>query len=212
MLGLSWAHGAGYEEARCACVFDKDDTPLSNSTIARWYKRYRGLVGRASDPQSQVGGPGRVVQVDEALIHGRRKYGRGRINTQVWVLGVVADDGQMRLAVVRDRKRPTLFGLSRKWIAAGSEIHTDGWRAYRGLGLLGFTHKVVNHRKEFVASDGTHTQRIEAQWRSVRRRFSRGGIRARGVSGHLREWLWRRACRRGGVDPFEQLLQSLRRA
>ena len=148
--------------------------------------------------------------MDEALIHGRRKYGVGRVNTQVWVLGVVDDEGRMRLGVVRNRKRGTLFRHLARWVRPGSEVHTDGWRAYRGLERLGFTHHVVNHRERFVAPDGTNTQRIEAQWRSVRRVFSRGGIRARGVPVRLREWLWRRGCFRRGIDPFEALLQQIR--
>jgi transposase-like protein len=210
MLGLAFAEGAGYDEARRYCTFSGGDAPLPNHTIARWYRRYRRVVAGASRASVQVGGPGRIVQVDEALIHGRRKYGVGRVNTQVWVLGVIDDEGRMRLGVVRDRGRCTLLRHLRRWIRPGSEVHTDGWRAYRGLERLGFTHRVVNHRERFVALDETHTQRIEAQWRSVRRVFSRGGIRALGVPARLREWLWRRACYLRGVDPFEALLQALR--
>ena len=212
MLGLCYAQGAGYDEARRACVFGEGDTPLTNSTIARWYRKYRRAISGAARAPGPVGGPGHIVQVDEALIHGRRKYGRGRCNTQVWVLGVVDDEGHMRLGVVRNRSRPELFRFLRRWIRPGSEIHTDGWRAYRGLERLGFTHRVVNHREAFVAPDGAHTQRIESLWRSIRRKFSRGGIRARDVSVHLREWLWRRACRQRGEDPFGSLLRLLRRA
>ena len=74
-------------------------------------------------------------------------------------------------------------------VAAGSEVHTDGWLAYKGLGALGYHHWVVNHRVEFVAADGTHTQRIESQWRALRRRFSSGGLRHEDIGAHLVEYL-----------------------
>ena len=53
---------------------------------------------------------------------------------------------------------------------------------------LGYVHSTVCHRREFVAADGTHTQRIESQWRSMRRRFSPGGLRREEVAEHLVEW------------------------
>jgi len=52
-------------------------------------------------PPIQGGGPGRVVKLDEDLIHGRRKYGRGRINTQVWVLGVIVGIGSIKQPIYR---------------------------------------------------------------------------------------------------------------
>lgn len=210
MLGLSFAQGAGYAEARRTCVFEGGESGPTDRTIALWYRRYRRLIGRAANPSRKLGGPGRIVQVDEAMIHGRRKYGVGRCNTQVWVLCAVDDRGLIQVAIVRNRTRAAIYPLLSAWIERGSSVHTDGAKVYLGLSRLGFIHSWVNHKKRFVAEDGTHTQRIEAQWRSLRRKFSRGGIRARGVSGHLREWIWRRACRRGDFDPFEQLLQILR--
>lgn len=55
----------------------------------------------------------------------------------------------------------TLLPTIQKHCLPGSMIHTDGWPAYCGLKSLGFDHAHVNHKAEFVAPDGTHTQRIE---------------------------------------------------
>ncbi|CAH2095712.1 unnamed protein product [Euphydryas editha] len=49
------------------------------------------------------------------------------------------------------------------------------WRADSGLENYGYIHKTVNHsdpENPFVAPDGTHTQRIESQWRLVKRFFA----------------------------------------
>ena len=47
MLGLAFAEGAGYDEARRLCTFSGGDVPLPNQTIARWYSLYRRVVARA---------------------------------------------------------------------------------------------------------------------------------------------------------------------
>ena len=109
----------------------------------------------------QIGRPNLVVQVDEAQV-GRRKYHRGRVFSDTWVLGMIDEVGELRLEICTRREAATLLRLMQRHVAAGSEVHTDWWLAYKGPGALGY-HRVVNHRVEFVAADGTHTQRIESQ-------------------------------------------------
>jgi len=159
-----------------------------------------------------IGGPGCIVQVDEALI-GRRKYNRGRIVEGTWVLGMIASDGQVRLerCAGNRRNRQTLEEIIRRNIAPGSTIHTDAWRAYQGLDQMpgmNYSHEVVNHAQNFVAPTGAHTQRIESQWRALRRRFSPGGRRHEDMDENLVEYLWE--CRRREMDPFASLIVVLR--
>ena len=61
-----------------------------------------------------------------------------------------------------------------------------------------------------MAEDGTHTQKIESQWRALRRKLSLGGIRRDDVGEHLVEYIWRRDCKKRDVDPFESLVDMLK--
>lgn len=99
--------------------------------------------------------------------------------------------------------------IIRQNVVPGSIVHTDGWRAYEGLENLegmNYTHRVVNHSVEFVVEDGTHTKRIESQWRALRRRFSQGGRRHDDMASNLTEYLWKREVERRGQDPFAALI------
>lgn len=212
MLAYSFSRGSYYDEARSACIFDRDDQPIPNSTIARWFELFRDcLVSAARDLTSnqQIGGPGMVVQVDEALI-GRRKYNRGRAMEGTWIVGMIDSNGSVHFEICPRRDRATLHALIQRSVLPGSDIHTDGWRAYQGLENLGYDHHVVNHRVEFVAADGTHTQRIEAQWRALRRVFTPGGRRHAHMADYLVEYIWRRKCQMDGRDPFPELLRFMK--
>lgn len=47
---------------------------------------------------------------------------------------------------------------------------SDCWKTYDCLNNEGFTHKTVNHSKNFVDPDsGAHTQHIERLWRDIRK-------------------------------------------
>jgi len=212
MLAHCYAWGLSYDQAKLACLFSADDSVLSDRTIASWYERLRDrVIDYAADPivgDCKIGGPGIIVQIDEALI-GRRKYNRGRVIPGTWVIGMIDGAGELRLEVAPDRSAASLEAIISRNVEVGSEVHTDCWRGYNGLVRLGYDHKTVNHSVEFVSDEGAHTQRIESQWRNLRRRFSRGGIRHDDIGEHLIEHVWRRQCRRLSRDPFEDLLRIL---
>lgn len=215
MLAYSWAHGCSYDATRANCIFDRGQHFHSDETIAHWFATFQDrVVDYAEHFQNdgpRIGGPCQIVQIDEALI-GRRKYNRGRVVEGTWVVGMVAQNGQLRLERCPGNRRTSavLHEMISRHVEPGSEIHTDGWRAYQGLENLGYTHRVVNHSVEFVAPDGTHTQRIESQWRGLRRMFTPGGRRHQDMASNLIEYLWRRDCHRLHIDTFASLLVILR--
>ena len=51
---------------------------------------------------------------------------------------------------VYNRKAETLIPLITANVPAGAEIHSDKWRSYNGLTVLGYNHKTVNHTDHFV--------------------------------------------------------------
>lgn len=206
MLVLCYAQGARLESARLACTLCLGDSKPSLSTVCSWFDLLRQRVASAmAEDTSKIGGPGIQVQIDEAVI-GRRKYNRGRrCANQTWVLGMIAEGGEVRLEVVAN----TLTDAILRNVRLGSHIRTDEWRSYARLRRLGYEHATVNHSVGFVSPEGIHTQRIESQWRALRRKFTRGGIRHGDIPVYLAEYRWRRGCKVRGESLFESLLKLL---
>lgn len=212
MIVYCFANRLDYEETRRTLIFDHSEELVADSTIAYWFDLLRDiLVDTLGEHQNtaKIGGPGKIVQVDEALI-GRRKYNRGRLVPGTWVVGLIDKDGAIRLEVAPRRDAGTLQDIIERHAEPGSIIHTDGWKGYIGTTDKGFQHRTVNHSEEFVAEDGTHTQRIESQWRALRRYFHQGGKRHDSIPTVLAEYTWRRTCLFEESDCFVKLLHLLR--
>lgn len=213
LLALAFAKGSTYEEAKNMCIMDRKSPTVSNHTICRWYDRFREAIS-AKYPElvaggtGRIGGPGVNVQIDEAYF-GRRKYNRGRWLEGRWVFGMSSENNETRMELVERRDAKTLTEIILRCVRPGSIINSDEWPAYRGLEQLGYTHRTVCHKREFVATDGTHTNRMESGWRDFRRKNSLGGQPLDKLADHLVEYLWRKHCTRQGSDAFASLIVAL---
>ena len=154
---------------------------LSEHTVCDWMNFIRNICSwKLLKLNQQIGGIGRVVQIDESLIY-KPKYwvGHGLRAKQKWVVGFY--DVNMRYGFARfieNRTSNTLLELIKTHIRAGTEVHTDGWSGYRGLGDIDvqprFIHKVVNHAHNFRDPEtGVHTNNVEAYWASLKQKFKR---------------------------------------
>lgn len=93
---------------------------------------------------------------------------------------------------------------------ADSTIITDCWRGYNGLSEEGFEHLTVNHSLNFVNEEtGADTNKIESQWRPIRTRLARGGIKNEYLADHLCEFLWRREVKQENRDPFSYFIDNV---
>ncbi|XP_029053136.1 uncharacterized protein LOC114880853 isoform X2 [Osmia bicornis bicornis] len=121
--------------------------------------------------QNPIGGNGIIVEIDEAF--GRRKYHRGRLITGQWLFGgIQRGTKNMFVVPVVSRSAEVLLLLIEKYIAPGSIIYSDCWKAYKKIDKKIYQHSVVNHSENFVdPNTGIHTQNIERLWRDIR-----GGI------------------------------------
>ena len=105
-------------------------TGLSENTINNWRIRVHTkvadwLVANASP----LGGPGIIVELDEAKF-GKRKYNKGAYREGQWAIGGVdRETGQCFLLPCPNNKRdaPTLLPLIYRWILPGSIVYTDEW-------------------------------------------------------------------------------------
>jgi transposase-like protein len=147
-------------------------TGYSSATIAGYLRYLRELVAfNVKDTQGQIGGPGVVVEIDEAKF-GKRKYNRGHRVEGAWVFGGVERTAERRVfaMVVPDRTADTLLTAIRERIHPESIIHSDMWRGYAGISSrLGMEHHTVNHSQNFLDPDtGVHTNTIEGTWNGLK--------------------------------------------
>ena len=141
----------------------------------------------------QLGGPGRVVEIDESLFS-RRKYNRGQLVRGQWVFG--GYDPQEKkgfLIPVARRDAGTLIPIIQQWIVPGSTIHSDMWAAYNQIGNIGYQHGTVNHTYNFVdPQTGVHTNRVEAMWMRAKNKFKahHGATNRHMILDYMAEFMW----------------------
>ncbi|CAM9741781.1 unnamed protein product, partial [Heterosigma akashiwo] len=185
----------------------------SSATVCDWRNFCREVVQIYFIDNSQpIGGPGMIVEIDEAKF-GKRKYNRGHRVEGFWVIGAVPESllpGDQ--APRQHRDADTLLPWIAANVRAGSTIQTDGWPAYNGIAQIpnrNYQHTTVVHAHEFVAADGTHTNSIESAWSKVRARIPRHGARKHFADGFLGEYIFQQKCRHGGLDPFMHFLTTV---
>lgn len=167
---------------------------MSSRTVTQYFTFYRELVADSLDIEDcLVGGDGIIVEVDETKM-GKRKYNRGHHVEGVWVVGGIerTAEGKVFFAVVEDRSAESLLAVLRRYLRPGSIIFSDMWRGYSSIPeSLGMEHRTVNHSVEFVSSDGTHTNSIEATWCGLKLLIPKRN-RTKDVQLHLWEYIWRK--------------------
>lgn len=121
-----------------------------------------------------------TVEVDETFIGGlsrnmhkyvreTRGVGQGGAGKAI-VLGLLerhGNDSKVRTKVIFERSQETLQGEVRKHVAQGSEVMTDAYRSYLGLGAE-YVHQFTNHAEEYVRGN-VHTNGIENFWSLLKR-------------------------------------------
>jgi transposase-like protein len=86
------------------------------------------------------------VEVDETHVGGITlgQSGRGSDSKTLVIIAVEEfgpNIGRIRLARIPDGSSSHLHGFVQGAIAAGSSVHTDGWKPYQGLDQLGYLHE-----------------------------------------------------------------------
>ena len=143
------------------------------------------------EKRERLGGPGKVVQIDESKI-GKRKYHRGHVVEGQWVFGGIEQESRKCFIVtVEDRTEATLVSHIQEWVEQGTTIVSDCWKGYVNLGKYGYEHKTVNHSVEFVSPEGYDTNKIEGHCRQTKVSLPTHGRKKEHYSSYLAEFLWR---------------------
>lgn len=184
----------------------------NDHTVVNWSSYCREVCINWSVRTSvQLGGPGTVVEIDEAKF-GKRKFNRGRRIEGQWIFGgFQRDTKNIFLVPVENRSAETLLRVIREWILPGTTIISDCWKSYDMLQHEGFQHLKINHSLNFVdPEDRTiHTQNIERTWRNVRGGIPRYGRKDAHMIGYLAEFLFKRRYSEGD-DVHNFLLEIAR--
>ncbi|CAF1134524.1 unnamed protein product, partial [Brachionus calyciflorus] len=138
-----------------------------------------------------------------------------------WILGMIdlgteeapnpIEDFRLELCPNNSRDGQTLLALINKHVEKGSTIITDCWKGYNGLEENGFEHLTVNNNYNFVEPNTyAHTKTVEANWRPLKKKLLKTGVRKENLAFHMCECLWRRKQRSQKKGEFEALLEDIR--
>jgi len=104
-----------------------------------------------------------------------------------------------------------LLPIIRQFVAPGSIIYTDKWRAYDVLSNENFRHFSINHSSNFIdPQTGVHTQNIERLWREMRSNIPRYGTRDYHYIHYLSEFLFKRLYNYNErIDAFFKIMSTM---
>lgn len=128
----------------------------------------------AIDGDEPLGGPGEIVEIDEAYVGGKSdKYGHGAgRRSKAVVIGMVerGEGGRVIAEVVPDARQSTLHAEIEEGVAEGSEIHADMHNSYDRLDKKGYDVRRINKDQlgAYVTADGVTVNAVENFWRHLK--------------------------------------------
>lgn len=184
---------------------------IHENTAHLWYRKFRELIYRSLRRPPRLFGE---IEMDHAHFGGRgrkrmehllKHYGKTlsyvdfkekarelRREHKVLVFGFFQRGGLVYAHIVKRADAESITPLVRLIVEKGSNIFTDQWKGFSGLGLDGYKHGKVNHSREYVAKDGSHTNSIEGFWSFCRRRLAKfNGVPRNTLPLHIKECVWR---------------------
>ena len=159
-----------------------------------------------------------TVEIDETYLGGKPRHKgiskRGRGSKKVPVVGVVdRESGKVFAhAMLPDKEGKQLTGkqlmhVISKYVAPEAHHITDQFRGYNILDRINRKHSVVDHSKEFVTSEGHHTNNIENFWSLVKRMFH-GTYHKMGVA-YIDRYLAAEAFRYSNRDDLDGIFDKV---
>ncbi len=144
-----------------------------------WFVAHRIRLAMQTGTFKKLSGE---VEVDETFIGGRARFmHKGKRAEKIKGTGVVGKAAVMGLlerhgpdghSVVKLKMVPSVSGDTllpevQRHVASGSEVFTDEWVSYRGLGA-DYIHKVIDHAESY-AEGKIHTNGLENFWSLLKR-------------------------------------------
>jgi transposase-like protein len=131
--------------------------------LALHHGSFDKLTGEVEADETFIGGKARNMHVAQRQ---RRITGTGT-KDKVAVMGILQRDGNVRTAVLPNRKKHAIHAEVHKHVEAGAALYTDALLSYDGLANR-YAHQVVDHAVQYV--DGqVHTNGLENYWSLLKR-------------------------------------------
>lgn len=209
LLTILYLFSNGVSGSQASLMLHSECHPNS---IYDWYNLYRDFMSKSLlETPVQLGGVGKVVEIDESKWGRKQKNHVGRVAAySQWIFGLIErGTGRVVLLTVRTRKASELIPKITKAVLPGTIIISDEWAAYRSLPQHGFIHQTVNHSQNFVNPvTGAHTQTIEGFWGNAKQMFKcMRGSTATQLPAHLDEIVFR--WNNKDRDIFELLMSKI---
>ncbi len=184
-------------------------TNISRNTVNKIFDKIRKRIFSLSANLTKDSGE---FELDESYFGAKRvrgKRGRGAAG-KTPVFGLLKRDGKVYVEIVKNCTREQLLPIIQGKILEGSTINTDGWKAYDGLVLNGYTHHRVFHSKNEFARGKNHVNGIESFWSFTKRRLAKfNGLTDNNFILHLKESEFRFNNRK--LDLYAIMLKMFRK-
>jgi transposase len=160
---------------------------ISRNSINIMYGKLRERIAHESIRNTPELGE---FEVDESYFGAKRvrgKRGRGAAG-KTPVFGILKRGGNVYVNCVQHCSREQLMPIIQGKALEGSTIHSDGWKAYDGLIINGYTHYRVHHSENEFVRGKSHVNGIESFWSYAKRRLSKfNGLSDTTFTLHLKE-------------------------
>lgn len=136
-----------------------------------WFMTHRIREAMTSGFSGPLGGPGKIVEVDETYWGnvGKQKEGARGGDHKMKIVTLVERDGEKRSFHVANVTAKTVTPILKKQVAAKSRLMTDEAKIYTKPGKHFASHETVNHgRKEYARGDVT-TNSAESSFALLKR-------------------------------------------
>jgi transposase len=185
-------------------------TSINRNTINKIYDQIRQKIFLALKWQEEKSFG--EFELDESYFGAKRvrgKKGRGAAG-KTPVFGLLKRDGKVYVEIVKNCSKEQLMPIIQGKILEGSTINTDGWKAYDGLILNGYTHHRVFHLHDEFARGKCHVNGIESFWSFCKRRLAKfNGLSDEKFLLHLKESEFRFNNRKQNL--YKILLEIIRK-
>ncbi|MFH1832531.1 MAG: IS1595 family transposase [bacterium] len=173
---------------------------VNRNTVNRYYSLFREEIFKASIKELKL--LDGEFECDESYFGAKRvrgKRGRGAAG-KTPVFGLLKRDGKVFVTIVKNCSKEELMPIIRGHVLEGSTVHTDGWKAYDGLILNGYTHYRVFHSANEFARGKNHVNGIESFWSFAKRRLAKfNGVASHKFNLYLKECEFRFNYRNGNL-------------
>ena len=157
----------------------------------------------AFEPQRMIGGPDKLVHIDEAIVG----HVVGGIRQSPHIVMGMACDGEVLSGLLPDRTLTTVNAAITRHVRPGSILVTDCHLAYSGLERNGWEHIPINHARAFHNFAGMTNNPIEVYWSVLKRALRMyGKFAPHNLWRFLAEIQFRYNRRRATKSPFLELV------